>query len=396
MFRNLFLNSLYGKRFVAIEHLTNTEGDLLNVLILTKKRNELKVEDAFQTEALESLVNKIPKHQHVFLIINNNKVISKKTERFPETQKSVLNAFPNIKLENFYYDILDLDENSIVNICRKEEVNKLIDAYQKSKINIIGISLGSSIGKQLENLSEYQTICTANRCLLFKNQILNDVQESGVKSNTYNINGLEISNTYILPFSAILSHFRGQTKAISNFMDVIKQLRNNFQQQRIFTFGLKISLATIFALLLLSFIFFTHYSDKINQLNAGLEINKTDKNILLQLTKDVQKKERLVNDISLASSKVSWYLDQIGMTVPGSVLLSGIEYQPVLKTIKENEPVQIEENTVLLSGTSNNGNDFTSWTQQLENEDWVKHVTIEEYGIGKNVNTAFKIELRIN
>ena len=61
-------------------------------------------------------------------------------------------AFPNIDLNNFYYEIIQLSNNPIVTLSRKESVDSILKKLQDLKVKISTFSLGVSA---IENVIPY-------------------------------------------------------------------------------------------------------------------------------------------------------------------------------------------------------------------------------------------------
>jgi hypothetical protein len=392
---NVRSNIFFGKQFVAVEHCHTENGDILNVLVVGKNNNELTVKESFQVGSIDALIEKLDKHQHLFLIINNDKVITREIEGEFDSQKSIISVFPTIKMDEFYFEVLPLAHSAIINLCRKSEVATILDDYTKIGLAVIGFSLGCSSVQLLESIYHEPELYTSNTKLL-----INDGKFS--KTESYNgnelkqlINGLEIDNHFVLPLSGILSYCNKPVITISNFSQIIQQLRSNFKQQRTFTLGLKISLATVFTLLLFSFLAFTHYSSKVTELSQTLELNKSQKDLLLKLSDEMAQKELLIKNYSTNTSKASWYLDKLAITIPHGILLTNMEWQPVKGTIKENEVIEIEYNKFVLEGHMNNGNVFSEWIIELEKQSWIEHVMIDSYGTSKNNLLAFVLTIKV-
>jgi Tfp pilus assembly protein PilN len=198
-----------------------------------------------------------------------------------------------------------------------------------------------------------------------------------------------------LSLAGILSYYTNQKFTQLNFLDRINKLNNDFKQKRIFDIGLKIGLGTVFILLLVSFLFFSSYTSKIDGLNTSLEVNKTQKNSFLKLSDLVNKKEKLINDFSLTSSKAAWYINQIGETLPHSIILSEIQWQPLTKNIKKEKQVLVQKNSIIIKGKSGNNTKFSSWVNLLEKQSWIDTIQIQEYGTGKKSSTEFKLRIKI-
>jgi hypothetical protein len=392
---SLLSHIFFGRDFIAIEHCNSENGDILNVLVVHKNSNELTVKETLQVGSIDDLTKKIDKQQHIFLIINNEKIITREIEGEFDSQKSIISVFPTIKMDEFYFEVLPLAHSAIINLCRKSEVATILDDYTKIGLAVIGFSLGCSSVQLIESIYHEPELYTSNTKLL-----INDGKFS--KTESYNgnelkqlINGLEIDNHFVLPLSGILSYCNKPVITISNFSQIIQQLRSNFKQQRTFTLGLKISLATVFTLLLFSFLAFTHYSSKVTELSQTLELNKSQKDLLLKLSDEMAQKELLIKNYSTNTSKASWYLDKLAITIPHGILLTNMEWQPVKGTIKENEVIEIEYNKFVLEGHMNNGNVFSEWIIELEKQSWIEHVMIDSYGTSKNNLLAFVLTIKV-
>ena len=384
----------YGKTFCTLEYVSKGGKELINGLVLSKSKKELVHKASFEIDDMTKLPDYISPKQHLFLIINTNKVLFKSLDGVLESRKAVQLAFPNLRLEDFYYETHTAAQNTIVAICRKEDVKLVLNSYKEKNHPVIGFSLGNLSISWLENLVGQDEITTSNATVRFVDQKITDISLNNPKKQSVNINGLKLNSTAILALSGILRCYTNASKTVSNFNSVNTGLKVKFKQQHVFNLGLKISLATIFVLLLFSFLVFTNYTSKIKDLNAILAQNQSQKASLLKLTEEVQKKKKLMKDFSLASSKASWYLDQIGMAVPSSITLSEIQWQPLLKNIKDDAPVETIQQTMIIKGISNKGDDFSNWLSTLEQLDWVEQVSINGYGSGKKAETSFELEIK--
>ena len=386
-------NFTYGKKFCAVEHVSVNSQEQIHGLLLIKKKKELVIDSSFEADTLVEIDGHIPSKQHLFLVINTNKVLFKNLDEVLEPLKSVQKAFPNLKLDDFYYETFTTIHKTFVAICRKEDVNTMLDSYKEKQFSVVGFSLGNLSISSLENFVNMKEINTSNAAIQFDDQKVLAITFSHSEKQNLNINGLEVTNTSVLSLAGILTYYTNQSKTTSNFNELIHELHLKFKQQHIFNLGLKISLATIFVLLLFSFLLLTNYTSKIEDLTTTLTINKTQKASLLKLTKEVQKKEKLIQDFSLASSKASWYLDQIGESVPPAINLSEIQWQPLSKSIKDDKIIETEQQNLVIKGATNSGDDFSQWLSLLEQLDWVDKVAINAYGSGKKTNTSFELEI---
>ena len=77
MSKKWFKNIIHGKLFCAIEH-TNVQQKLqINFLLLKKQKREFVVEKKEICLELNDLFKFLKKKQHLFLIVNNEQVLTK-------------------------------------------------------------------------------------------------------------------------------------------------------------------------------------------------------------------------------------------------------------------------------------------------------------------------------
>ncbi len=398
MLSQLLTYGKFGNLFCGIEHTVIDGKETLNALILRKKKGELLIESTFECGEIAKLNNQLQKRQHLFLIINNEQVLFKVLKGVNDTsQKAIALAFPNLKIEDFYYEICVSSDITFIAICRKDYIDSLLQEYNALGLNIIDFSLGNLIGSQLSSYINKSIINSSNASLTFLENSISNIEKLENNSLTnYTINGLELTNKQVLPLAGIIAYYTHQETTTSNFKHLSNNLSDNFKHKRIFELGLKFGLSIVFVLLLVSFLFFSHYSTEINSLNNELELNKTYKNSFAKLADEVEKKERLVTNFSLASSRSSWYLNQIGEALPHSIMLSEIQFQPLESSIKKEKQIIIQEKTIIIKGKSNNSADFSNWVNTLEQQNWIEKVMIQEYGTGKKTATGFELQIELN
>mgnify|MGYP004701747703 CR=1 FL=1 len=382
-----------GSEFCGIEHTIFDGQGQLNILVLKKKKEEFLIEHTFTCNTPAELTKQLQKNQHLFLIINDHNVLFKKLDGVYDTQTTINISFPNIKIKEFYYEIYTTTSNTYISICRKDYVDKLLLTYTANRLHVVGFSLGNLSVTQLVNLIDNTTISTSNGTITFSDQKIDTITiTTDVDlSESYEVNGLTITKNEVLPLTGILAYYTQQTTTVSNFSDTIKQLHTHFNQKRIFDIGLKMGLSIIFILLVISYLMFANYYEKTAMLTTELELHKTYKKSIISLDQEVSKKERMVNDLTLESSRVSWYLDQIVGYLPNSILLTELQYQPPINNIKEDQEILIQEHQISIKGTTNNSSDFSNFINTLNQINWIEKVTILEYGDPKNTMTQFNL-----
>lgn len=98
---------------------------------------------------------------------------------------------------------------------------------------------------------------------------------------------------------------------------------------------------------------------------------------------------------SASNSRVIWYVDEISKTVPSSLYLDEINYQPLEKPIREEKPVVFKNNEITVKGISRNDEDLIAWKYSLEKQTWVEKISFINYGKGKTKKTSFDFIIHI-
>ena len=126
-------------------------------------------------------------------------------------------------------------------------------------------------------------------------------------------------------------------------------------------------------------------------------MNSNQKELLLQLQKTVAKKEQLIKDVQQSSSsKSSYYIDQIIQTLPKEIGLDELEYQPLVKAIKEDQEIEFEVNTIVIQGKTNETRILSQWISDLEQLVFVTNLAISDFQkLEDSKNSGFRLNLEI-
>jgi hypothetical protein len=388
----------FGNRFTGVEQ-TQVNGSIIYYgIVLKKHRKVLDIENRFEATNMETLASQIPKNKAISIVINDDSVITKKiSAKENSTQKLVHLAFPNIKFEDFYYDVLSQNNNHFISIIRKTNLDQLLLSFSSNGIKIVHVTLGCLISPTIAEFIDDNTIFLSNCSVNKVATALHDIQKSeDFKDLEYNVNGLEIKSKELLSFSAALNLILKNNLLDSSYNKLKEQLVKNYHETIYTNVFPKLSFGLLFIILLINFLFFNHYYNAVNTLRETTGVLETSKSSVIQLKEKVLKTEQLVEDVlKSASSKSSFYADAIINDLPESILLTELNYQPLTKRIKEDKPIELKENLIIISGDSKDSNGFSQWISNLETIDWISSVEILNYDETDNSFADFSIELLI-
>lgn len=385
----------FGSSLCGIEHYSINGKDILQINLLKQSKNELDIELTTKVETIEDASKKLFKNQHIALVINTDKVLSKTIENDQsDALKIVYKAFPNINLDDFYFEVLSEKNIHFISLCRKDYAESIIKKYSEQNIHIIDISFGNTIISTVKSFINVTQIHTSNAIATIKDNNIIQIEKNEVELNNHIVNGLTVSNDQIISFSAALQGLLKNSTTKTNFEEKKSALLNDFKQVRFFSQFLKFGGLFILVLLLVNFFFFNQYFNKVNDLKQVSEINQSTKGQILKLDEIVSKKQKMVDDLLKSNgSKSSFYTDRIMQSLPESILLSEFNYQPLLKRIKADKAIELERNSISVTGTSSDSDAFSKWIALLEREDWIDKVEIIDYGTTATSVSDFSIKI---
>ncbi|QXP72532.1 hypothetical protein H0I31_02190 [Tenacibaculum sp. AHE15PA] len=387
----------YGLTYTAIEQNTDNSKEVFSLLQLIKKRKELIIKDRSIFSDFNKLLSSFKNQQHIFLIINNDQVLSKEiTFTDDSSERIVKKAFPNIVLKDFYYEVYSTDTTSFVCVCRKQYIDTLINSYKEHQVSVVGFSLGNLAIQNLLSFVDNKEIQTSNSKLKIEDNQLKGIEKTiDNPVFTYTINDLEVTNRELLPLGGVLTYYLQKNNQLG-LSKKTKELRDNYFQKQLFSLGLKTGLFFLFLALLLNFLFFNYYHTQNNGLIAEVQLNESYKSQLVKLQAQIDQKEKVIANLnSVSQSKVSLYLDELVMLIPNSITLTDIKYQPLTTRIEKDKQIVISKNQLQVKGIVNNNEDFTTFISSLKKKEWVDNVIIIQFGKEKKT-TSFEILIHTN
>jgi len=389
----------FGNRFCGIEHSTKAGQDTIVAYVLKKQKSKIITDSVFKENTVKDISKRLTKKQHAVLIINNENVLSKTIESEQnDNLKLVYKAFPNINLDDFYFEVSHQNSIHFISLCRKEYIDTIIRDYNNNSISIIDISLGNTLIASITGFTSIDIITSSNAIIQLDNKKIQSIKKTEVPSvSQYNINGLKTSNEDILSFSGALQSAIGDSNSNTNFETTKLELLKAYTNARFFSQFTKIAGVFILVLLLINFLFFNHYFNQTESLKQTSQVNQNTKQKIITLNKSVSKKEKMVDDILKSNaSKSSYYANAIVQSMPNSITLSGLHYQPLQKRIKPSKKIELNYNTITITGDSNDKPVFSMWVDLLETKNWIYNAEITDYSDTSSSLSSFSLKININ
>jgi Tfp pilus assembly protein PilN len=399
MIKKIIQNITEGATYTGLEIINTVDGNHYCFLELLKTKSEIVIIKSIVLNSLNELKLHTKKTTPLFLCFNNDIVLTKELSNFSSSSNASLvnEAFPNLDITKFYWELIQKQEHTVVSIARRESIDTVIKTLQELNMYPFKISIGVTSLAHILNYTEESIInLIKHKAEIQNNKLVKLSNNENLEEQFYEINGLKISNYNLLCFGQIIGYLN-QSEGFSNLKEINFKFENVIKNERIFQIVGKIALLFFGTLLLLNFIFYNHYFTKVNELNSTLTASSSQKDKLISLETLVNKKEDKVNTISNATnSKTTYYLDVLGESIPASILLNTISYQPLIKRVQEKKPILFETRIITISGISKDIDEFSEWVEKLGDIKWIASTETLDFDYVNESTSDFLIEIKIN
>ncbi|MAU26265.1 MAG: hypothetical protein CMH45_02525 [Muricauda sp.] len=366
-----------------------------SLLKVEQQNGELEVALELTTNKMNEVMGHLDKKSPLFLTLNTSQVLKKQVANDTEGNHELLvvNAFPNLELDNFYYQIHNNHNKGLVAIGKKEYVDWYLEQLQKLGLSTFSVALGVVPMEHIASFLE-GAVEGSNFMMEFRDgRLANFSSGAETVDKTYTINGLSVGNKQLLSFSHILGHLMGASP-ISNLRNKNTQLANEFKNMRFFDVGLKAAIGFFLVLLLVNFLLFNHYRKENEELQSSLASNALQDKSLRQLKERIATKEEKLKVLAGSRhSRTTFYLDELGKDLPHSIWLAKMEYQPLLVPVRENKPIETRKDNLQVSGITNDKVAFAVWSDNLETQKWVEKIKIIDYEYISNSSANFTVNI---
>lgn len=393
----LSLNTfLLGRQYIGIEHFTCNNEDKTALLLVEKKKEGLVITKKDRVGYNGKIAEKWDPRLPFFLIINSNQVIQKEVAGIETSDEKLLHkSFPNTDWNEFYYEIWRLKTKSVIAITRKSYINSLLEDYENQKITVAGISLGiCAVADIIDYTNETELYTNHQRITIAEDQIITG--NSIESAFAYTINDLQIENRQLLAFSGILRLILNNPVNTGSIISHSDALYNDYHQKAFFSKGVKIMIGIVLGILLVNFMFFSHYYQLAQESSEILLVNKSSIEDVSRIKQRIIAKEEKVKGIDgRMTSHSSLIINEITNKVPPSILLTELIFNPLEKKIKADEPIMTKDKLISISGTVIANQDFTKWIEEIEKLKWTEKVLITHFGKNEENETTFSINLTL-
>ncbi len=390
-----------GQTAFGVEVIYNSKDSYtLIALELIAGKEGVQVARKFTAITLEELAKINTKKKPLYIAVGGKGIVHKKVKTNEHlAEQDLLNqVLPNATLKDFYLQqSLISTFESWVSIVRKELLNSLIAKIQSLHLFGVQIYLGPFTLENCINLINKSVITTTTHELLIADDYITQIDNLGsvAGGEEYNIEGEIVNSHELIAFSAALSHFIPLTKMHPILCEEVTHFGQEYLHKNKYTvvgFGL---LAFFFVLTISNMMIGNSYESANNDLQYQLNSKQQFVDELEILKKELLIKEEFIQNSGLTKAdKITFYADQIAMSVPTSIQLNQLFINPLTKRINKAEDIQFTYNAVKIIGSVSRSIELNNWIKKLKKYKWVNDINIISF-IQDNLKTPGEFELQI-
>jgi Tfp pilus assembly protein PilN len=338
-----------------------------------------------KVEDLDTLVKDFGVRKPFYIQVSGNGVLTRLVENAPQYKEQLLVSG---NVDDFYFSSYETKGTVGVSFVRKSVIESLISFLESKKAHLLGIHIGpilfaSSLSKQSYKGEFNISFEGESLVLLEKNQNTHSKEhfldrlcsESVLNQLIYPVEGY---------YQAILPEAFAESKA-------------KFKEQTTFE-RLGIGVLTFFLLSLSANYFYVNH---LNQIAAEKEVELSSYgqqlSLIDRLNQEKNRKIQLFESSGLQSNEfISFYLDELGKSVPSTITLTILETFPLKEGLKPRKKVEIDRETIAVSGLCNTSKTLDDWMEKMERFSWIKSVELINYLRQEDGTSFFQLKIKLN
>lgn len=385
----------YGKVYRAIEIATISGERNFFATQAKKRKDQFQNFEYFKASTWEGISQELGGKGHFQCVINTDKVLTKEIAFEQNPSKALANAFPGIDTKGIYYELLQGNDKTFVMVCRKEEVDTLIQEAEKVKLHVVGVRIGVASADSILPILKKNKIQLSNKSLEVEQGKVEKIIYREDLKQSYELEGEKVAAPFLLGLSS-LSGYANRGQYTLELEELNKSVREDYLEKNFFAKGIKLALGILFFVLLVNMFFYTGYFKEFQQLEAEVEMASMEQSGILKREEQLKNKEKVViNLLKKDDSNGSFYINRTVANIPSSIVISELTYQPLERNIRPDKAISYRNGVILIIGVSSDKMEFSNWLKDLEDFSWSKQVNVGSYSsIGKG-RDEFNLEITI-
>lgn len=386
----------YINKITVVNVNLNGNNPTYSFVTLKQKKDEIDfVQTGERIHDLKELI-KAASNKHPFLLHFSGKgILNRKTKRVENYRHNVL---LNANMNSFYFTDYLTDSTVFSSVIRKDVVQDIVQDFKNEKCQVISVSSGPFVGAFLNEILDKETLIADEFELIFeKNEFVDFSKlnaEDQIQNTFVNLGEQRVSKTQLCPVSIGATFFNPtENIVLPEDENIFLTNRDEAKQKNIFArFGM-IMMVFFLVALFSNFVYLGQLNQQIMEEESYLAEFQDQLGEITRLEDERNRKERLLKSSGLLNRNfLSFYLMELGNSIPKEIVFDEIIIRPLKKEIKQRRKIEFREHLILLNGRSKTSNILSNWIEEIEEFEWLTKVDILDYSYLKNEG-VFELEM---
>ncbi|HLP56108.1 MAG TPA: PilN domain-containing protein [Fluviicola sp.] len=380
------------RKWVLVQVQLEQQEQHLRYVVVNKQPAEADSVLWTMVENTEELIKKAGKNLPYVIHFSGFGVLSRITENVSNYRESLLVSGGE---DDFYFSSYELKSTVGVSFIRRSLVERLLEALTIQKVFVWGVHTGPA-----------PLICLLTENGRLQLDFVIELTNGDLKKlerNTEDIKRLATNSGFLDTDAAYVRALQKLTNTPNEHYrqglddERFAQTKANYKE---FVRFVKLGIG-ILAFFLLALVANYFYVNHLNNVAAQLEsdIAGYGDNLALsdRLQQEKQRKLVLVENSGIQSAKyISFYLDEVGASVPAAIQLSSLETFPLLEPLKPKRKVELNSKHLTISGFSGSSKVLDDWMEALERKEWISGVELINYVRINDQKATFQLLVKIS
>ncbi|MCB0401210.1 MAG: hypothetical protein KDD41_03945 [Flavobacteriales bacterium] len=389
-----------GKECLGVEIIfTSKEHFTVIAVELVSEKDGITIQRKWADITLEELAKLNAKKLPVYVSVTGRGIIFKKVKHtLPGDQELLNQVLPNASVKDFHLQQSSMSgSEGWVAVARKDLVEELLDQMEQAGFFVLHVYLGPFILENIIGLIGKDSLHTLSHELLFYDNLISHIDSLGDVSGSheYEIDGELINSYELVAFATAFSHFLMPPGLIPMESGQVNQFREEYlHKKKASVVGL--SIAVLFLLLTVgNLLVKNNIEASYNEYQYQVLSKKELVEELGKLREEMAVKEAFIQNSGVVrASRISYYADQVALSIPDAIRLDELFINPTEKRINKAEDIAFLYNKIKVTGTVTRSIDLNEWIKHLKNHNWSGDVTIISFN-QENLSTPGEFEIEI-
>lgn len=344
--------------------------------------------DLTSFESLEETLKKADKKIPFIIHVRGAGILARSVENAPNYKERLLVSG---REDEFYFNSYERSGSVLVSFARKNIIDEFLNPIIAVKGFIWGLYIGPSILPfKLENLQSIQ----ADYVLSFPSS-----DQVTISKNEQELSEKQVRASYL---EALINYTYQKNNNSDLFIqgideETLKQTKSGYKDYKQFRV-LGLSILSFFLITLTINYFVVNHLNQVaadyEQEIAGYQENFA---IIDRTKQEKQRKLILFQNSGMQSGNLlSYYADEVGVTVPKDIQFTEMELFPLAQQLKPKHKVETDNSKIIIHGITINSKVLDDWMEDLERKEWVQSVEVINYSRLDDFNSIFHIIIHIN